>query len=312
MSQHIVWTADKLDDFGIRPIQLNHGLHRSPLFSDAALARLIENSARENYYVNTMDISSQDVRSRREGEINGISGAEVLKAIELGPIWILLLNPEVVDPAYRDLVDEIYTEIKQHIPNFKPLSKKISILVSSPNVQVYYHCDVPGQTLWQIRGNKRVFVYPNREPYLNQASLERIVLNEAHEISLHYDPAFDADAVVFDLQPGQMLHWPLNAPHRVSNRDCVNVSFSTEHFTPGIRRSYVVNYANGILRGRFGRTRLAQIAAGPSYWGKVGVAGLYKLSGAAKKRTHKFTVDFAVDPNMPGGIRSIPSYEFQK
>ncbi len=45
-----------------------------------------------------------------------------------------------------------------------------------------------------------------------------------------------------------MLHWPLNCPHRVENRDSVNVSLTTEHYTKEIRTSYAVNYANGLLR----------------------------------------------------------------
>jgi hypothetical protein len=306
------WRPGATEIFGSKPLQLDHRLHQSPLFTDAALARLIEGSSRENYYVNTMDVTAHNVKSRREGAILDISGANVLEAVRNGQIWILIQNPDQVDPAYGQILQDVYREMAETVPGFRPFRKKMTVLISSPNIQVYYHCDVPGQTLWQVKGNKSVYVYPNRAPYLEQAALERIVLGEAHEISLKYDPAYDRDAVVYDLQPGQMLHWPLNAPHRIVNADCMNVSFTTEHFTTDIRRQYFVNYANGILRNRLGLSKLSQRTAGPTYWGKVMLGAAYKASGAKKKRSQVFKVDFAVDPNAPRGVRSIPPYEFRK
>lgn len=308
----ISWPEAAAGNFGREPLQLAHTLHQSPLFTDAALARLIEGSKRENYYVNTMDVTAHNVKSRREGAIVDTSGADVLDAVRNGQIWILIQNPEEVDPAFGEILEGVYREMADTVPGFRPFRTKMTVLISSPNIQVYYHCDVPGQTLWQVRGNKSVYVYPNHAPFLEQAALERIVLGEAHEISLRYDPAFDKDAIVYDLQPGQMLHWPLNAPHRIVNADCMNVSFTTEHFTDDIRRQYFVNYANGILRNRLGMSRLSQRTVGPTYWGKLLVGAAYKASGAKKKRSQVFKIDFAVDPKAPRGVRSIPPYEFRK
>ncbi len=306
------WDGLDIAKFSKVPMQISHHLHESALFGDDALAQLIENSDRENYYVNTMDIDAHDTSTRREGETGNLSGEEALKAVANGHIWYLLMQPQKIDPRYGELVDHIYEDIGHKIPGFKATMRKMSILVSSPKVQVYYHCDVPGQTLWQIRGSKKVYVYPNREPYLDQPSLEKVVLNEAHEISIPYRPEFDDDAEVYDLQPGQMLHWPLNAPHRIVNNDCVNVSFTTEHFTDEIRRKFIVNKANGILRHRLGLNPRSQDTGGLSYWLKYGIAGAYKISGLQKQRRLSFHVDFTVDPNAPLGVRTIDGYEFRK
>ena len=306
------WSSLRAGDFGEGLVRLHHKLHEHDLFSDGALARLIEKSDRARYYVNTMNTKAHDIRSRREGEIGSLSGHEVLETIRHGSLWMMLLSPDSTDPAYRQLVDQIYAEIAGEVPGFKTISQKISILISSPHIQVYYHCDVPGQTLWQVRGEKTVFVYPNRPPYLPQANLERIVMNEAHEISLPYNEAFESAATTFDLRPGEMLHWPLNCPHRIVNGASMNVSFTTEHFTPSIRRSFIVNYANGVLRRQFGMQNLSQSTNGLGYWSKLGVAGAYKYSGLARKRSQKFKIDFAVDPTVPGGVRDIAGYEFQR
>jgi hypothetical protein len=304
------WSEKKVAEFGSVPLQLNHNLHQHALFADEALVRLIENADRADYQVNTMDVTTHDLSSRREGEIRDLSGHAVLEAVRNGHIWILLLHPQRSNPLYLDLLHQIFAEIAEKVPSFEPYLLNMAILISSPKVQVYYHCDIPGQMLWQIRGNKKVYIYPNREPFLNPASLERITLGEANEFGLPYDKSFDEHAVVYDLQPGQMLHWPINAPHRIVNADCVNVSFATEHFTRSIRRRFFVNYANGVLRRRQGWAKLSQKTTGLSYWAKLGLAAAYKLTGTQKKRKRIARVDFTVDPTAPNGVRPISSYTF--
>jgi hypothetical protein len=306
------WKNVDVGQFGQIPMCIEHALHKHELFSEARLAHLLESAGRGDYYVNTMDLTAHNSASRREGEMTGLTGTQILEAVKNGQIWILLLHPYKSDPAYQALLNDIYAEVASKVPGFHATHLKTNILISSPNIQVYYHCDIPGQSLWQVQGHKRVYVYPNKEPYLNQPSLEKIAMGEAHEISLPYDPGFDEHATVYDLQPGQMLHWPLNSPHRIVNGNCMNVSFTTEHFTPAIRRMFHVNYANGVLRQRLGLTNLEQRITGPVYWGKLGVAAAYKLTGGQHKHRKTLCVDFAVDPHAPHGVRSIPAHDFRR
>jgi hypothetical protein len=306
----VEWTPHNIAEFGRVPLQFRHDLHRHPLFAEPALVKLLGSLRREDYYVNTMDTQSYDERSRREGQIEALSGEEVLQAVRTGVIWILLLQPHKADARYRDLLHEIYAEFVRTLPSFKPSFPKMTVVISSPNVQVHYHCDMPGQTLWQVQGHKRVYVYPNRQPFLPQGPLEKIALGEAHEISLPYEAHFDEHARIYELHAGEMLHWPLNSPHRIVNGDCLNISFTTEHFTPSIRRSFYVNYANGVLR-RLGVNRLSQRTTGAGYWVKLGLAATYKLSGAQKKRRKVMRIDFTVDPRAPQGVRSIPACELR-
>jgi hypothetical protein len=179
-------------------------------------------------------------------------------------------------------------------------------------VQVYYHADVPGQTLWQVRGTKRVYVYPNTPPFLPQDRIEKIVLGEAHEISLEYHPSFDKHAEVIDLEAGRMLHWPLNCPHRIVNADCLNVSFTTEHMTAELRNAYAVNYANGLIRRSLGVQNLARPTSGTGLYARLGLAALHKFSGAQTRKKAGFKIDFAVDPTAPFGFRNIPAFELRK
>jgi hypothetical protein len=123
-------------------------------------------------------------------------------------------------------------------------------LISSPNAHVFYHLDMPLVMLWQMRGIKRVYLYPPEAPCLNDKDLEGIALRESDE-QLKFDPEWDRLAFVHDLLPGQMLSWKQNAPHRIVNHDVVNVSMSIEFMTPKALWRANLIYANGVLRRRF-------------------------------------------------------------
>jgi hypothetical protein len=306
------WRPHHAELFGEHILRLKHRLHESPLFSDAALARLIEHTPPEHCYVNTMDKRSHNPRSRREGAIDCLSGADALEAVKRGNIWINVHRPGATDPAYAELLAEIFGELERYVPGLKTYRHSMTLLISSPNVQVYYHCDVPGQMLWQMRGTKRVFVYPNKAPFLTQPAMEKIVLGEAHETVMPYSPWFDDHAEIIDLEAGEMLHWPLNCPHRVTNHDCLNVSMTTEHWTDQLRNVYAVNYANGVLRRALGRKQLSRSTSGPAFWGKAALTAAMKASGLQRARQRKRTIDFAVDPRAPDGVRDIAAYAFSR
>lgn len=305
------WQPSHKELFGNHIVELGHNLAATGLFSDDALADLIERTPRCSYHVSTMDPQSHDPRSRREGVIDGLNGKQVLNAIRNGHIWLNLRDAARYNPDYEKLLSDIYGELDDRL-GVDTFKRQMTILISSPNVQVGYHCDVPGQTLWQLRGKKRVYLYPNSAPFLPQPKLEKILLGEAHEVSLDFQPWFDEHARIVDLEPGRMLTWPHNAPHRVVNHDCLNVSLTTEHWTTSLRNAYAVNYANGLLRSWTGAKILSQATAGAGFYSKLGLAALHKKAGLQKLRRHSFKIDFKVDPDAPLGFVDVPAFEFVK
>ena len=230
------WLEETRSHWNQRPMRLQHHLHEHPALQLDALAALIESYPRSDYaLVHTS--RHGDGRARwREGEIAGTPGRAVIDAIAGGSLWLNLRQANARGPAYAQLLEQAYAEIAAQVPGFDAGALKMGILISSPQAQVHYHCDLPGQLLWQIHGRKRVWIYPAAAPCLQPEWLEDIAYT-GFEFSLVYDPAFDRMAMVFDLEPGQMLTWPLNAPHRVENADCMNVSVTTEHWTPENRRA---------------------------------------------------------------------------
>jgi len=298
--------------FGRHSLMLGHNLAQSPLFSDEALASLIERSPREAYHVNYSQKTPGNPPRRREGEIRDLSGKDVLEVVRGGNIWINLTAPASVDPAYGALLDQIYGEFEAKVPGFRSYKRKLTILISSPNVSVKYHSDVPGQSLWQVRGTKKLYVYPASAPFISQPALEKLILGQLRETDMPYQAWFDTYAEVYDLEPGQALHWPLNGPHRVVNHDMLNVSFTTEHWTNELRRHYAVNYANGILRKATGAQHLSQQVTGLSYYAKLALAGVVKFTPLNPQKQKEYKVDFRVDPSAPEGVRDIDAYAFVK
>ena len=84
-----------------------------------------------------------------------------------------------------------------------------------------------------------------------------------------YAAWYDEHAKVFDIGPGQMLNWQLNAPHRVENLGSVNISMTVSYANDEIRRAEIVNLANGLLRHRFGYQPKSRSMRGPSYFAKA-------------------------------------------
>jgi len=298
-------------------VSVEHQLHKSPLFSRARLAELVEHYPREHYSIIQMGAQTAvadsvpegpDRGSRQwdEGDIRNLSGEQILQAIEHGRFWLNLRYTNEVDPEFRDLQEQILQELGERLPSSEHLSNPtLGVLISSPNAQVYYHCDLPNQSLWQISGSKTVYVYPSAEPFLSGEDLERIAIYEL-EVDLAYDPWFDNFAVKFDFQPGQMLHWPLNAPHRIENHDCMNVSVTTEYWTRQALLNQRLNMANGTLRYRLGMTPKSRSTRGPGFFTKSVVQAVLSRTGWLEKaRTSNKPLEFALDGAALGQTKSL-------
>ncbi len=305
MLDHILtdWKAEYVDKFGQSTLYMHHRLADSGLFTRDALADLIDSIPSERYNINTMGYDPQNP-VWREGIIEGSNGAQVIDAIERGRMWLNVRKLQELDSRYEKLLQAIYDELEALVPGFETFKQNLGLLISSPKVQVFYHADIPGQSLWQLTGEKRVYIYPNTEDFLPQKALEGIILGDTEE-EIPYMAKFDDHAEVYDLKPGEMLNWALNGPHRVENADCLNVSVTTEHWTSSIRKSYAVNYANGVLRKKLGLQNLSRSTSSPMVYPKAALAMAWRKLELNKKDEFKRMIDFVVDPDSETGMRDI-------
>ncbi len=300
------WQPQYAENFSKENLLLHHRLNDSGLFTHEALAEYIDKCPPQNYNLNTMGYDHKNPHWR-EGDVREVSGRDVISSIKRGRMWLNMRSVETVDKRYKRLLDKIFTEFETNVPGFESFKTKMGILVSSPLVQVFYHADIPGQSLWQLEGEKRVYVYPQGEPYMSQKSMEGIILGETEE-EIPYHAKLDEGAVTYDLRPGEMVHWPLNCPHRVENKDCLNISVTTEHYTSDIRKSFAVNYANGVLRRTFGMNNLSPSITGPMVYPKAALAMVWRKLNLNRSKQFKRMIDFTLDPNSSNGIADIESY----
>lgn len=291
--------------FGNHAIKLQHRLAETGLFTREALGKLIERCPKNELGLESMGTETNNPH-RLYGELGGASGLEAIEAIEKGRIWMNIRRVMEWAPEYRDLLSKVFDEFEVRMPGFKTYKRNIGVLISSPNAKVYYHADIQGQSLWQISGVKRVYIYPRSKIFLDPKNIEKILLRETAE-DMPYENWFDEYATAFDLHPGEMLTWPLYAPHRVQNHGCLNISVTMEHWTDPIWKSYAVHYGNGVLRRALGVQGLSTKADGMLVYPKAASALLWKKLGRQIKGDVIKRRDFRIDASSANGRSDIVS-----
>ena len=301
MNQDIIanWEPRHQSLFGIELVKLNHRLADTGLFSREALGKVIERCPAEHLGIRAMGTEVTDPK-RMEGELGGSSGIDAIRAIEKGRMWMNIRRVMDWAPEYKKLLDDVFNEFEARMPGFETFKRNLGILISSPNAKVFYHADIQGQSLWQIEGVKKVLIYPRSKVFLKPDSVEKIVLRETAE-DMPYESWFDEYATAVDLHPGEMITWPLYAPHRVQNHDCLNVSVTMEHWTKEIWNAYAVHYGNGVLRRTIGWRNPSTRYHGLHVYPKAAAAFAWKKMGkqisgdVVKKR------DFRIDASSENG-----------
>jgi hypothetical protein len=292
------WRPEHAEAFGARTLKLHHRLAETGLFEDEALAALIERTPPTHYNLNAMNAPEDARMSWTRGLIGSCRGEDVIRGVREGRLWLNLRRLHEVDESFARLLEKIFTEFEAGVPGLSTFRHNIGVLISSPRAQVHYHADVPGQALWQVRGRKRIYIYPNVEPFLRKEDLEDMILGLSEE-EIPYDRSFDAHAEIYDLEPGEMLLWALNGPHRVVNENVLNVSVTTEHFTPDIRMHYAVRYANAVLRRSAGLRRTSNAISGPSAYAKAAITAAHRTLLRPKKAAISAPIDFTLDESGP-------------
>ncbi len=263
--------------FGRSFVEGRHALHETVDWSDAALARILDDYPRERLEVFTMGEDPVDWRSWRRGEAGALSGARLVELVHEQRIWLNLRAANTHLPEFADMTDAIFSGLRARGATARSFKRDLGVLISAPRAQVFYHLDVAMVALFHMRGRKRFYLYDVAEPFVTADVIEQVVLRETAE-QFAYDPCFDAQARVLDLAPGDWTSWPQNAPHRIVNGDDLNVSLSIEYLTPRalVRASEI--YANGVLRRRFGLKPGLSRSLSPVSFAKAGFARAWKLT----------------------------------
>lgn len=228
-SARFYWPSTLRKSLGKSTFQAAHNLHHLDLFSDVKLAELLDRYPREKLGIYRFPDHSNSAQKAEHGHAPKLSGAEILEAVREGQIWLNLraVNKEL--PEYEALADTIFDQLKQ-ASGTTTFKEDVGVLISSPNIHVHYHLDIPLVCLVQLRGNKKISIYPKRAPFVEPDQISAFALRRQDE-QMTYLKRFDDAADVISLEPGLAVTWPQTAPHRVQNGNSLNVSLSCEFMT---------------------------------------------------------------------------------
>lgn len=281
-----------------------HSLIAQGFAEDAALAEVLDRYPAELFDINLYDYDDEGQVSLRTGARGRLDGGQLLEAIQQGRLWVNLRGVETGWPELWAAAMAEYRQIQQTYPGLQAVKNAGQLILSSPKARVPYHFDAAGVVLFHLRGRKRIFVYPGDEAHLPERNMEQVVARQTTE-ELPYTLAFEDDARIMDLEPGQALTWPLYAPHRVENLDrfCVSLSMDFQTWPSRFRNGAL--YTNAVVRSQGGAPRFTdQMGQGELALRWAASLALRRM-GALKSRIAHFERDFEPEVGVTDGARAL-------
>lgn len=301
------WTDVQTSGFQKEIVRARHKLAETGLFSDEALAKLLEEHPAHMLDVCTMGDDPRFPNKFRTGDFRGCSGATLIEAAKAGRVWINMRRAMNLHPKYKAVLDRMYGDVMD-ATGVKIYNPNGGILISSPVAKVPFHCDKTETILWHVRGKKRIFIYPVTKEYLPNEAYENIVINMLDD-DVPYKPEMDKGAQIFDLQPGEMITWKLNAPHKVEN-DAYCVSVTTEYSTRESAFKNAAMVTNATLRNKLGMNPKWDEAGAVSRQIKSVFGKVLKKTKLASSIKQADFVTFKIDPSVPGYV--VDTEPFQR
>ncbi len=281
-----------------------HDLIAQGFAEDAALAALLDRYPAELFDINLYDYDDEGQVSLRTGARGRLDGAQLLEAIQQGRLWVNLRDVETGWPELWAAAMAEFKKVEAAYPGLKAVKNAGQLILSSPKARVPYHFDAAGVVLFHLRGRKRIFVYPGDEGHLPERNMEQVVARQTTE-ELPYTLAFEDDAHVVDLEPGQALTWPLYAPHRVENLDrfCVSLSMDFQTWPSRFRNGAL--YTNAVMRSRGGSPRFTDQMGQGALAARWAASLALRRMGALKSKIAHFERQFEPEVGATDGAGAL-------
>lgn len=207
------------------PTRVAHRLAGHPLLELDALAELAERmrpGTLEHKAATNLPLGISD----SEIPASDLTVRDAFASIETCGSWILLRELEQ-DPAYRDLLHGVLSELRPQIePVTGEMMKLVAfIFVSSPEAVTPLHFDPEYNILFQIRGHKTMTLFPATDSEIVTQRFREDYYNGGSR-SLPWRPEFEERGQEIHIEPGQGIYVPILAPHWVKTHDQVSISLS--------------------------------------------------------------------------------------
>ncbi len=207
-----------------------HQLEHHPLFS---IPRLIDLAARimaSRERRHCVGLSAvRDSPARKFDRLDRLENLpERLRQISEGSAWLRMSFAQEYDSGYRAIHDRILDDASEYcgLALRQQLGwSSMTIFVSSPLIVTPYHIDHESNLLFQIEGEKDVWLFdPTDRRVLSEEEIERYYVGNLH--AAEYRPALQSAGTMYRLAPGHAVHNPPLGPHWVRNGRAVSVSLS--------------------------------------------------------------------------------------
>jgi hypothetical protein len=229
--------------FDKSPFLFAHGLGHDPRFALPRLSALARRLPLK--YYDTGDIP---VNARWDGAApRSCSFGEAVDTLPRSNSWIILKRVHEdaeYAPVLRQCLDEVQRltgcNLKREVS-----SRTMSVILSSPGRVTPYHMDSDCNFLFQVQGEKTIYVFDaNDRSVVTAPELERFWKGDDH--AAPYRERTQDRSSAFGLQPNNGVHVPVAFPHWVRNGAGVSVSVSINFKFR--KERYDVHRANHLLR----------------------------------------------------------------
>ncbi|WP_439634444.1 hypothetical protein [Glycocaulis sp.] len=277
------WSEDHRGEFARGVVSARHQLARLPLFTDEALAAMLDRHDRDNLDVCTMGRDPAERSSWRDVPVcRHLPGHHLIEAVHQTRLWVHARHALDTDSELKPVFAAMMDQLRHLNPGWAPLRAYGGVVIASPGAQVFLHSDISETMMFQVRGSQQVFVYPPRDPWVSDRALEGVLLGEAGE-DLPYDPSWDSEAARIDMERGSFAAWPLHAPHRIRFGNELSVTLVLEVVTQGSLVKNGVLHANGLMR-RAGLNPRNADTRGLGAAAKLAISRAAKTASAIRKR----------------------------
>jgi hypothetical protein len=228
--------------------ELQHTLADNPLFTLPKLVELARSMPADRIEFNSGKVAV-GVKPEDVPRIDK-SPEEVIKSIENDNAWMVIKRVES-HPEYRALLEAFVSEANAAAGRKPSDYSDLEgfIFVSSAGATTPFHVDMEENILIQIRGDKFVRTFDNKDRSL--VSEEALEISPSKHRNQNYDESFEKRATVHTLKPGDAVHMPYTIPHWVSTGNMYSISMAMTWKTPEVKRVNKIRLMNGTLR-RYG------------------------------------------------------------
>jgi hypothetical protein len=238
--------------FNSAHFEFRHRLADHPLLAKAQLAELAERMTASGAGRHVVDFSlTRGTPARKFDQLARRDGPQkALSRIEAGSNWLKLSFVQDYDPRYRDIHDQILEDAAacSGLPLRRLISwSSMTVLVSSPGIVTPYHIDHESNLLFQIAGEKEVWLFDQGDSRtLRQEEIEKFYVGNIH--AADFKAAAQPLGTLYRLTPGFAVHNPPLGPHWVQNGKEVSVSVSLNFGLRSFERQARIHQMNYYLR----------------------------------------------------------------